>query len=135
MALRAGRVGVKPDQVNAQGEIIAGGSPSPTPTPSIHEYSTIPKVVGKWIDGKDIYEVVVPLTNNAGALPDGVEIDNIIYLNAFTGTDAGNLWAVLGVAGNSGRSVYVKISTNSITVSGSFSVSFAVIQYTLKEES
>lgn len=135
MALRAGRVGVAPDQVNEQGKIIGGGSPGPTPPQPTgkHVYSTTPQVVGKWIDGKDIYEVVVPLTQNVGAVPDIV--DTLIYLDGIGGTDSGNLWTVNGVSGLGSRAIYYRIADHSIVfgVTG-WTCDYGIIQYT-KEES
>lgn len=42
---------------------------APTPTTPLHQYSTTPRIIGKWIDGTtDVYEVVLSgNTGNAGA--------------------------------------------------------------------
>lgn len=57
----------------------------------IHVYSTTEKVVGKWIDGKDVYEKCVTFTtpNDGSQVSMGIRVSSVIDIK-FVGLTSGN---------------------------------------------
>lgn len=108
--------------------IDSNGKLYTAPSTLLHEYSTTEKEVGKWVDGKTIYEKVVRLENNSGSV--GVNIDTLIYLDA-RGTDTGHLWTKCGVSSGS-HYLYYDIVTSTIICVGT-AADYAIIQYTKGE--
>lgn len=105
--------------------IDSNGKLYTAPSVTLHEYSTTEKEVGKWVDGKTIYEKVVRLENNSGNV--GVSIDTLIYLDA-RGTDTGHLWTKCGISSGT-TYIYYDIATTSI-ICTSTAADYAIIQYT-----
>lgn len=150
MALSAGRVGVNPRDVDSQGHVQAGSKIKPVtktadmtqpvgvdssgklftaPANALHEYSTTEKEVGKWVDGKKIYEIVVPMTNNLSSDLSDLNIDTIIKLDA-PGEYSPIKFTMDSVSGTVQRALYYSTSTKKVHADGSTSVSYAIIQYT-----
>lgn len=130
MALRAGRVGVRRDQVDGQGYITgSGGGGGQT---AGHTFSTTEQVIGKWIDGKPIYELTLELSNNRASLGD-IQVDTVIDISAFPGEDSGNVWTISTVSGLNNRAAVYTPATNEVAVLGGYPVSYIVIKYTKKE--
>lgn len=87
-------------------------------------YSTDERVVGKWIDGSDIYEKVI----NVGALPNSatksvnissLNIDKIIEFNGYATSDTVNIpvqYAVSGGTGFVGVATYYTKNNGNLTV-------------------
>lgn len=129
MALRAGRVGVRRDQVDRQGYIIGGGGGGHT---TGHTFSTTEQAIGKWVNGKTIYELTLELSNNRASLGD-IQVDTLINISAFPGEDSGNVWTIPSVSGLNNRAAVYIPATNEVAVLGGYPVSYCVIEYTKKE--
>lgn len=52
---------------------------------ALHEYSTEEKVVGKWIDGKPIYEKVIEIGNVSANANPTIRIENLEYIISYRG--------------------------------------------------
>ena len=133
MALKAGRVGVKSDQVDSTGKIISGGGGGGGSAK--HVYSTEEQIIGKWIDGKDIYEIVLELTSNSADVSD-LNIDKLIHIDAIGSESAGytgNLWTICSVSGADYRNVFINASTSKVSIGGNYPCIYAILQYTKKE--
>lgn len=110
---------------------------------NLHEYSTEEKVVGKWIDGKPIYEKVI----NSGYLPNSgiknidvtnMNIDSIIQLKGMTFTDnkLNHRPITLGTSDN--NAIRIDFTNNNIRIftwsNWRTYNSFIIIQYTKTTE-
>lgn len=99
------------------------------PSSTLHEYSTTEKMVGLWIDGKTIYEIVVPMTTNLSADLSALNIGTIIKLDA-PGEYSPIKFTMDSVSGTVQRALYYSTSDKKIHADGSTNVSYAIIQYT-----
>lgn len=84
-----------------------------------HDYSTQEQIVGKWIDGKDIYEITIEnelsLTGSWQQYFDASEIDNIIDVVMRTkrdGEEASPAFSIYENATWLKRSGYIQVSCN-----------------------
>lgn len=78
MALKAGRVGVHPNDVDMLGHIIGGGSGGSS-------YTFEEKEIGTWVDGRPVYQKVVVL-NTTGL---SVEINKELTVSNIEGLPTG----------------------------------------------
>lgn len=106
---------------------------------NLHEYSTEEKVVGKWIDGKAIYEKVI----NSGYLPNAshisinvlnLNIDSIIQLKGMSFTDDKLNHRPITLGTSDSNSIRIDFTNNNIRIftwnNWSTYNSFIIIQYT-----
>ena len=105
----------------------------------LHEYSTEEKVVGKWIDGKPIYEKVINseyLLNNGTISIDvsSLNIDNIIQLKGMTFTDDKTQFRPITLGTSDNNAIRIDFSNNNIRIitwsNWTAYKSFIIIQYT-----
>ena len=106
----------------------------------LHEYSTEEKVVGKWIDGKPLYEKTVyfgsgTLSNKASVSFENMNIDKIMVISGtFEDTIDGQLSIPVSLDGTLHVGFYCNRSGILLTFSGAFngriSNAYAIIQYT-----
>ena len=107
----------------------------------LHEYSTEEKVIGKWIDGKPIYEKVI----NSGYLPNAssisinvstLNIDSIIQLKGITFTDDKLNHRPITLGSSDNNAIRIDFTNNNIRIftwsNWSTYNSFIIIQYTKK---
>lgn len=106
---------------------------------NIHEYSTEEKIVGKWIDGKSIYEKVI---NSGYLLNSGIKsidvsslnIDSFIQLRGMTFTDDKKNVRPITLGTNDNNAIRIDFTNNNIRIitwsNWSSYNSFIVIQYT-----
>ena len=63
---------------------------------SSHTYSTSEQLIGKWIDGKDLYETTIVQTSGFStsySLPHGIaDIDEIVKVDGLFQSGNGNYW-------------------------------------------
>ena len=110
---------------------------------NLHEYSTEEKVVGKWIDGKNIYEKVI----NSGYLPNTssisinvstLNIDSIIQLKGITFTDDKLNQRPITLGTSDNNAIRIDFTNNNIRIftwsNWSAYNSFIIIQYTKTTE-
>lgn len=70
---------------------------APTPSTPVHQYSTTPRIIGKWIDGTtDVYEVVLTgTTNNIGGEEDidisSLNIDRVYDVSGIVQISTGDV--------------------------------------------
>lgn len=105
----------------------------------LHEYSTEEKIVGKWIDGKPIYEKVI---NSGYLLNSGIisidvsslNIDSFIQLRGMTFTDDKTQFRPITLGSSDNNAIRIDFSNNNIRIitwsNWSAYNSFIVIQYT-----
>ena len=106
---------------------------------NLHEYSTDEKIVGKWIDGKPIYEKVI----NSGYLPNAssisinvstLNIDNVIQLKGMTFTNDKKQFRPITLGTSDNNSIRIDLSNNNVRIitwnNWSTYNSFIIIQYT-----
>lgn len=108
----------------------------------LEEYSTTETVIGKWIDGRNIYRKVIDLRNASGQgvvpsnIPAPKDIQFIIKLDGYGNNSANNSsngFTLGSISGNAGRAMFWnKESNNTITIqqSSTFYYFFIVIEYT-----
>ena len=106
----------------------------------LHEYSTEEKVVGKWIDGKPLYEKTVyfgsgTLSNKASVSFENMNIDKIMVISGtFEDTIDGQLSIPVSLDGTLHVGFYCNRRGILLTFSGAFngriSNAYAIIQYT-----
>lgn len=106
----------------------------------LHNYSTEEKVVGKWIDGKPLYEKTVyfgsgTLSNRASVSFENMNIDKIMVISGtFEDTIDGQLSIPVYLDGTLHVGFYCNRSGILLTFSGAFngriSNAYAIIQYT-----
>lgn len=112
------------------GKEISGG---------LHEYSTEEQIIGKWIDGKPIYEKVI----NMGYLPNSssinidvseLNIDNIIELRGMCYTDDKKNIRPITLGTSDTNAIRIDVTNNTIRIftwsDWSAYNSFCIIQYT-----
>ena len=105
----------------------------------LHEYSTEEKIVGKWIDGKSIYEKVI----NSGYLPNAssisinasaLNIDSIIQLKGMTFTADKLNQRPITLGTSDSNAIRIDFTNNNIRIftwsNWSAYDSFIIIQYT-----
>lgn len=106
---------------------------------NIHEYSTEEKVVGKWIDGKYIYEKVINggyLLNNSTKYIDvsDLNIDFLIQLNGMSYKDDKSAQYPITLGSNGTSAVQIDFINNNIRITtwANWSAynSIIIIQYT-----
>ena len=107
---------------------------------NLHEYSTEEKIVGKWIDGKPLYEKTVSfgsgtLSNKALVSFENMNIDKIMVISGtFEDRIDGQLSIPVSLDGTLYVGFYCKRSGILLTFSGAFngriSNAYAIIQYT-----
>ena len=110
---------------------------------NLHEYSTEEKVVGKWIDGKHIYEKVI----NSGYLQNTssisinvstLNIDSIIQLKGITFTDDKLNQRPITLGTSDNNAIRIDFTNNNIRIftwsNWSAYNSFIIIQYTKTTE-
>jgi len=107
---------------------------------SKHEYSTEEKVVGTWIDGKPIYEIVIDygeriaytsLGNQPKSDTNPLNIDTLIFCDAEWLQDSLGHRGVLSAGGIDGKGVYISSSNGFICgVGNRFSTRYIIMQYT-----
>lgn len=105
----------------------------------LHEYSTEEKVVGKWIDGKAIYEKVINsgYLMNSGTISINVSslnIDSFIQLRGMTFTDDKTQFRPITLGTSDNNAIRIDFANNNIRIitwsNWSAYNSFIVIQYT-----
>ena len=98
-----------------------------------HEYLTTAKLIGKWIDGKDLYEVVITgttINSTSGTIQTGIQNASEAFLESFhvsNGTYRKNLLDSVAIA-TAGGNIYMVADTDSLFKNKSF---VAVIRYTV----
>ena len=107
---------------------------------NLHEYSTKEKVVGKWIDGKPLYEKTVyfgsgMLSNKASVSFEGMNIDKIMAISGtFEDTLEGQMSIPVSLDGTFYVGFYCDRRHILLTFNGAFngriSNAYAIIQYT-----
>ena len=107
---------------------------------NLHEYSTEEKVVGKWVDGKPLYEKTVyfgsgTLSNRASVSFENMNIDKIMVISGtFEDKIDGQLSIPVSLDGTLHVGFYCNRSRILLTFSGAFngriSNAYAIIQYT-----
>lgn len=106
---------------------------------NLHEYSTEEKVVGKWIDGKPIYEKVINsgYLLNSGTISINVSslnIDSFIQLRGITFTDDKTQFRPITLGASDNNAIRIDFTNNNIRIitwsNWSSYNSFIVIQYT-----
>lgn len=106
----------------------------------LHEYSTEEKVVGKWVDGKPLYEKTVyfgsgTLSNKASVSFENMNIDKIMVISGtFEDTIEGQLSIPVSLDGTFYVGFYCNRRAILLTFNGAFngriSNAYAIIQYT-----
>lgn len=105
----------------------------------LHEYSTEEKVVGKWIDGKPIYEKVINsgYLLNSGTISidvSSLNIDSFIQLRGMTFTDDKTQFRPITLGTSDNNAIRIDFTNNNIRIitwnNWSAYNSFIVIQYT-----
>lgn len=105
----------------------------------LHEYSTEEKVIGKWIDGKPIYEKVINsgYLLNSGTISidvSSLNIDSFIQLRGMTFTDDKTQFRPITLGTSDNNAIRIDFSNNNIRIitwsNWSAYNSFIVIQYT-----
>ena len=105
----------------------------------LHEYSTEEKIVGKWIDGKTIYEKVINsgYLQNASSISINVlnlNIDSIIQLKGMTFTDDKTNFRPITLGTSDNNAIRIDFTNNNIRIftwsNWSKYNSFIIIQYT-----
>lgn len=106
---------------------------------NLHEYSTEEKIIGKWIDGKPIYEKVINsgyLLNSGTKSIDvsSLNIDSFIQLRGMTFTDDKTQFRPITLGTSDNNAIRLDFTNNNIRIitwsNWSAYNSFIVIQYT-----
>lgn len=96
----------------------------------MHNYSTQEQVVGTWIDGKPLYEIVIESTLTSIDVS-GLNIEKLIYSDAL-GSDQSSYgttrWMLNSVTNNQGRILYINNGT--LKREGGFYTFAVILQYT-----
>lgn len=105
-------------------------------------YSTTETVIGKWIDGKPIYRIVLdyhqtPITN-LGIDVSALSIDTLIRTDALGTDDSSNYaypkWTLNSVSGSNSRLIYMQNATT-LKVEGSYYKYWIILEYTKTTDS
>lgn len=106
---------------------------------NLHDYSTEEKIVGKWIDGKNIYEKVINtgyLSNNSSINVniENLNIDSVIELRGMCYTDDKKNIRPITLGTNDANAIRIDITNNLIRIftwsNWSSYNSFCILQYT-----
>lgn len=105
----------------------------------LHEYSTEEKVVGKWIDGKDIYEKVIetgylPNNSSINISVENLNIDNVIELRGMCYTDDKKNIRPITLGTSDSNAIRIDVTNNIIRIftwsNWSAYNSFCILKYT-----
>lgn len=109
---------------------------------NLHEYSTEEKIVGKWIDGKYIYEKVIetgylPNNSSINISIENLNIDNVIELRGMCYTDDKKNIRPITLGTSDSNAIRIDVTNNIIRIftwsNWSTYNSFCILKYTKVE--
>ncbi len=84
----------------------------------MHKFDSTERIIGRWIDGKAIYEIAVPLPFNGWS---ALNIDKLLFADAISADKSRTL---------DSNAQYMYYANNTINIGGGGSWGYAIIQYT-----
>lgn len=103
---------------------------------NMHDYSNTEQVIGKWVDGKPLYEITLTTTSTTIDVSN-LNIETLVHSNAI-GSDnsnyTGSKWVLNSVSGASNRLLYLN-TNGQIRREGGFNTFHIILQYTKTTDS